>query len=310
MRFERLDLNLLVALDALLEERSVSTAARRLCISQPALSGALGRLREFFDDDLLVQSGRQMFLTSKAQELKEPVREVLIMVRSRITTPISFDPATAERHFTIVASDFAYNVLVASVLSKAAKIAPGISFDVEPTSTQTYDRLVRGEVDLLLTIAEHMAAEHPHVPLFSDDHVVISCASGPHAEKLTMQSFCSAPHAVVFFGQERFPAFTETYFLQHRIERKIAVRVPTFSALPQAVVGSNRLATMYRRHAEFFAEHLPIAIHEPPLPLPRVREDMQWHQLRSNDTGLSWLIALMQQQVAELGLDDPEPTDD
>src|SRR5687767_5141559 len=107
MRFERLDLNLLVALDVLIEERSVSVAANRLFLSQPALSGALNRLREYFNDELLVQSGRQMILTPKAEELRAPVREALMFIRSRITTPSDFDPATAQRKFILVASDYA-----------------------------------------------------------------------------------------------------------------------------------------------------------------------------------------------------------
>ncbi|MGD4540209.1 LysR family transcriptional regulator, partial [Xanthomonas citri pv. citri] len=106
MRFERLDLNLLVALDVLIAERSVSAAAKRLHLSQPAVSGALNRLREFFRDDLLVQVGRQMVLTPKADELADPVRDALLLIRTRITQPAGFDPATAEREFTIVASDY------------------------------------------------------------------------------------------------------------------------------------------------------------------------------------------------------------
>src|SRR4051812_4555036 len=104
MRFERLDLNLLVAFDALIEDRSVSMAAKRLFLSQPALSGALNRLRDFFGDELLVPSGRQMIPTPKAEELRGPVREALMLIRSRITTPSTFDPATADRLFSLAAS--------------------------------------------------------------------------------------------------------------------------------------------------------------------------------------------------------------
>src|ERR1700682_3675066 len=104
MRFDRLDLNLPVALDALVEDRSVSGAARRLHLSQPAVTGALQRLREFFDDELLVQHGRRMLLTPKAEELIAPVRRALLQIRSEITRPTGFDPMTVQRHFVIVAS--------------------------------------------------------------------------------------------------------------------------------------------------------------------------------------------------------------
>jgi LysR family transcriptional regulator, nod-box dependent transcriptional activator len=106
MRFERLDLNLLVVLDELIQEKSVSAVARRLNLSQPAISGSLNRLREYFGDDLLVPSGRTMLLTPKAEELREPVRDALMLIRTRITTPTAFDPATAERRFVLTASDY------------------------------------------------------------------------------------------------------------------------------------------------------------------------------------------------------------
>lgn len=293
MRFERLDLNLLVALDALIEDRSVSVAARRLFLSQPALSGALNRLREFFGDELLVPSGRQMILTPKAEELRGPVREALMLIRSRITTPLAFDPATAQRQFSIVTSDYAYHVLVAAVMREAAKVAPFVSFELAATDKNASDRLERGEVDLFITLSTHMHEGHPHEPLFEDDHAVISCADGAHRDGLTAEAFLSASHAVAYFGPDRHPAFTETYFQQRGVTRRIDVRVPNFAGLPEAIVGTDRLATMYRRHAEYFAGFLPLKLHQPPFPLPHVVEEMQWHTLKNNDQGVKWLLGLM-----------------
>jgi LysR family transcriptional regulator, nod-box dependent transcriptional activator len=293
MRFQRLDLNLLVALDALIEDRSVSTAARRLFLSQPALSGALNRLREYFRDDLLVPSGRQMILTPKAEELRGPVREALMLIQAKITTPLEFDPATAERKFNLVASDYAFNVLLADVVREAAAVAPGISFQFDTPGKLAFERLERGEVELILTISSHLANEHPRIPVYEDDHAVICWSEGAHREGLTVQSFLDAGHVVAVFGPERNPAFTETYFVQQGISRRVEISLPSFSALPQAVVGTNRLATMYRRHAEFFAKFLPLMLHEPPVPMPRIAEEMQWHALRSNDHGLQWLVQLI-----------------
>ena len=306
MRFGRFDLNLLVALDALIEDRSVSVAARRLFLSQPALSGALNRLREYFGDELLVPSGRQMMLTPRAEELRAPVREALTLIKSRIATPLDFDPATAERQFTIVASDYAYDVLVADTLAYAAKVAPGLSFVIEPTGNLSIDRLDKGEIDLFLTLTNHMLDNHPRIPLFEDRHVVISWDGAPYPADITEEMYRAAPHAVVFFGRERFPAFTETHLARLKIDRKIAVAVPTFSALPHAVVGTDRLATLYRRHAEFFTQHLPVRIHEPPLSLPTIEESVQWHSLRSSDQGLQWVVALLQSRAQAM----TQPTDD
>ena len=300
MRFERLDLNLLVALDALIEERSVSTAARRLFLSQPAVSGALNRLREYFGDELLVPSGRQMILTPKAEELREPVRESLNFIRARITTPGEFDPATAEREFKIVTSDYAYHVIVSEVIRQAAKLAPGVTFELAPTDRMASEQLERGEVDLFLTISSHMDKTHPQEILFDDEHAVIAWSEGKYGKTLTAEDFLEAGHVVVYFGPERYPAFTETYFVQQGIDRRIELRLPTFAGLPESVIGTNRLATMYRRHARYFEKSLPITIHESPLPLPRIVEQIQWHSIRDNDKGLKWLLGLFLQQAAKL----------
>jgi LysR family transcriptional regulator, nod-box dependent transcriptional activator len=300
MRFERLDLNLLVALDALIEDQSVSTAARRLNLSQPALSGALNRLREFFRDDLLVPLGRQMVLTPKAEELRGPVREALMLIRSKITTPGSFDPLTAERHFTIIASDFVYNVLLLDVFAEAATRAPGLAFDVLATGKRGSEMMERGEADLLITIPGYQNDQHPRVALFEDEHAVIAWRDGRYGTRLEEADFFAAQHAVVLFGRDRHPAFSETFFERQGVKRQIQLRVPTFAALPAAVMGTDRIATMYRRHANWFARFVPITVHRPPIPLPNVVEELQWHSLRSSDPGLQWLIGLLKEVAARM----------
>lgn len=300
MRFERLDLNLLVAMDALIEERSVSLAARRLFLSQPAVSGALNRLRDFFGDELLVPSGRQMVLTPKAEELRDPVREALNFIRAKITTPVAFDPATAERQFSIVTSDYAYAVLVADVLREAAHLAPGLTFEISPTDRQAIERLDRGEIDLFLTISTHMMEGHPKRPLYEDEHAVVAWTEGRHGKDVSAEAFLEAGHAIAYFGPEKHPAFTESFFSQQGINRRIEVRLPTFSGLPDAVVGTDRLATMYRRHAEYFARFLPITIHKPPVFLPTITEDVQWHTIKDSDLGLRWLLELLTAHARKL----------
>ncbi len=300
MRFERLDLNLLVALDALIEDRSVSSAAKRLYLSQPALSGALNRLREFFGDDLLVPSGRQMILTPKAEELRAPVRDALMLIRSRITTPAHFDPATSQRQFAIAASDYAYNVLIADLMARASRLAPEITFELIATGPGALDRLERGELDLFVTIDGYLNPDHPQQALFEDEHALICWSGSSHAAGISESAFLHASHVVAFFGPERFPAFTESYFAQHGIDRRIEVRLSSFASMPQAVIGTERLATMYRRHAEYFAKILPITVHQPPVFLPSIREAAQWHSARRSDEGLKWLLGIAADCAAAL----------
>jgi LysR family nod box-dependent transcriptional activator len=293
MRFERLDLNLLVVLDVLIEEKSVSAVARRLNLSQPAISGSLNRLREYFGDDLLVPSGRAMLLTPKAEDLREPVRDALMLIRTRITTPSAFDVTSVERCFVVTASDYAFNVLLADVFAQAEKLAPGVSFDLVPTTKRAFEQLERGQIDLFITISNFMLEGHPHKPLWHDEHCVIAWSEGRYGQSLAQNDFLEAGHAVAYFGSDRQPAFTEAYFGQQGINRKIDVRVPSFSILPQAIIGTDRIATMYRRHAEYFAQYLPLAIYAPPITLPNVLEEVQWHNVRGNDEGLQWLIGLL-----------------
>lgn len=300
MRFERLDLNLLATLDALLEDHSVTVAARRLHLSQPAISGGLNRLRDYFGDDLLVQVGRQMILTPKAEELRAPVREALMLIRTKITTPATFDPGTAKRQFTIVASDFAYNVLLVDALAEAAAIAPDIAFDVVDTGQRGLEMLWRGEADLIISISSFLADEHPKLPLFGDEHAIIAWRDGRYGRGLTKEDFFAAQHAVVMFGHERVAAFSESFFEKQGIQRKIQLRVPNFAALSAAIPGTDRIATVYRRHAELFARSLPISVHAPPIPMPNVVEEVQWHSLRGSDPGLQWLIGLLRAHGSRL----------
>ncbi len=293
MRFDRLDLNLLVALDVLIAERNVSAAAKRLNLSQPALTGALNRLREFFKDDILVQAGRGMVPTPRAEELAAPVREALMLIRSKITTPSEFDPATAVRDFVIVASDFAFNVLLATALADASQKAPNITFEILSTDRLAVERMERGEADLVLTIGDYLSKDHPRKPLFQDEHAVICCSDGPYRAGIDTKGFFEAGHAIAYFGSEKHPAFTETYFAQKQRDRRVELRVPNFAALPQSVVGSNRVATMYRRHAEHFARLLPITVLDMPFEMPIISEEVQWNAMRGDDKGLQWLLGLL-----------------
>src|SRR3954464_7975342 len=134
MRYQRIDLNLLIALDALLAERNVTRAAERMHMTQSAMSGVLARLREYFDDQLLVPVGRAMKLTPRAESLIEPVRDILLKVDSTLGVRPEFEAATAQRHFVLIASDYVSNVLLAEVLRRIALVAPGLSFDVRPSS--------------------------------------------------------------------------------------------------------------------------------------------------------------------------------
>ena len=173
MRFQKLDLNLLVALDALLQERSVSLAADRIHLSQSATSSALGRLRDYFEDELLVLKGRSMVLTPRGEELIEPVRAVLDLIRSTIAIAQPFDPAISNRSIGIMASDYTVEVLLRRAMLEFAEEAPGITFEIMPLGDEVVEELQRGRADLLITIDTAISTEHPHEELWHDDFGVV-----------------------------------------------------------------------------------------------------------------------------------------
>ena len=158
MRFKRLDLNLLVVLDALLRERSVTRAAKELNLSQPAMSAALARLREYFNDDILVAHGKRMVPTAHAQDLAPKVARALLDIETLIEAAAVFDPASSERVFRICASDYVTVVLLQPLLVALEKSAPGIGFEISPPSPEALQQLEHGEIDFLLTPEEFAAA--------------------------------------------------------------------------------------------------------------------------------------------------------
>jgi DNA-binding transcriptional LysR family regulator len=291
MRFGRLDLNLLVALDALLTECSVSLAADKLCLSQSATSSALRRLRDYFGDELLIVRGRNMILTVRAEELIEPVRAVLEQIRSTITVAQPFDPATAERQVGIMASDYSTQVLLAEALAELEKEAPGIRFDIQPMNDNPVDMLERGYIDLLLTLDYALSSDHPSSFLFEDDFVVVGWKGNPAMERpMTRELYFELGHVTARFGKARVAAFEDWFVRRQKQQRRVEIVAPTFLSLAGLVVNTNRIATVHRRMAEIFAQNLPLVMREAPFSIPPIREAIQWHLSNNNDPALRWVV--------------------
>ena len=294
MRFGRLDLNLLVALDALLTERSVSLAADRLCLSQSATSSALGRLRDYFGDELLVLKGRNMILTARAEELIEPVRAVLEQIRTTVSVAPAFDPATADRVVRIMASDYSTEVLLAGVLVALEKDEPNMRFEIQPMHDNPIEAIERGYIDLLLTIDYAISADHPSKVLFQDDYVVVGDRDNPAlAGPMTRELYFELGHVTPRFGKARVPAFEDWFVRRQKQKRRVEVVAPTFLSLPGLVVGTRRVASMHRRMAEMVVRQFPLVMREIPFDIPPIRENVQWNIANNNDSALRWVIERM-----------------
>jgi LysR family nod box-dependent transcriptional activator len=290
MRYQRIDLNLLIALDMLLAERNVTRAAERMHMTQSAMSGVLARLREHFEDPLLVPVGRAMRLSARAESLIQPVREIVLRVDSTLGIHHEFEPATARRHFVLIASDYVTQVLLAEVLRRVAHAAPGLSFDIRPSSSQMGQELDQGRVDLLITPAHLALADHPHTLLFEDTYHVLACQQHPELMGgITLQQYQSLGHVVYQNEQGSNPWFEQWYANHHGDTRHIEVIAHGFLLIPRLLLGTHRIATIQTRLAMQFGQAMPVRLHEPPMETPRLTEVLQWHRYRDDDPGARWV---------------------
>lgn len=198
MRYRRLDLNLLVALNVLLEECSVSRAAQRLNLGQSATSAALARLREHFQDPLLVPLGRGLQLTPLARQLAPKVRDVLDLAGELVETTADFDPARCERRFTLVASDYVAATLIPAVSRELRRLAPGASLVVRDLSLprdgdQVAEALEYRRSDLVIVPQRRINPAYPHIPLLDDELCCIVCAEHwPQGNDLDLAGYRAA----------------------------------------------------------------------------------------------------------------------
>jgi LysR family nod box-dependent transcriptional activator len=288
MHLGGLDLNLLMVLDALFVEKNVTRAGERIHLSQSATSGALSRLREYFKDDLLVHVGRRMVLTPLAEELAQPVRELLQHAEAVIRRTPVFSPESSERKFRIVMSDYIAIVLMTRALPQIQRSAPGITLQILPLRT---DALEQGDADLSIVPRQILAKDHPFEVLFQDEFVCIACAQNKLIGKsLSLREYLSLSHVAVRFGeQQEVPSLEEEFLGRLGQKRRIEVVTTGFTLLPHLILGTTRIATIQRRLAEFYARQMPLKIVRLPKPLPRIEEAMQWHAFRNADPGLLWL---------------------
>jgi len=309
MRYRRLDLNLLVALDALLSECSVSRAAERLCLGQSATSSALGRLREHFNDPLLVQVGRRLQPTALGLALLPKVREALALTREIVDAPVKFEPASCTRHFTLVASDYVAGVLLPAVSLELARIAPGVRLSLRDLPVPRDGDVVSEALDYrrsdcVIVPQRRLNPAYPHLPLMSDQLCCIVCArQAQFADGLSLASYCEAEHVVREFADGQNLAMDAVHLHELGIQRRVAVALESFVLMPEFIVGTARIATVFRRQARRFAEHYGLRIHPAPLAFPEAVQVLQWHPYQERDPAMLWFRGLLLEQAARLDQD-------
>ncbi len=310
MRLDKFDLNLLVVLDALLEERNVTRASERLCIGQSAASAALSRLRDYFGDTLLVQVGRRMELTPLAQSLTGPVRDALMRARAAIALRPTFEPSAIARHFSVAASDYMVDILLAEAVRDLARTTPGMRLDLGSLPNAVLDVFERGAIDLLIMPEQYAARlEHPQIEILRDDQVCMMCLEqAADITALTMEDYLARGHVAVRLGEEGSIAFEDWFLPRYGRQRRIECTVDQFSAAPLLVMGTGRIVTMHRRMAQEMARRFPVKVLEAPFfDMHPLTEVMVWPRYLDEDPAHKWLRTTIQSVACRLaGADGPE----
>jgi DNA-binding transcriptional LysR family regulator len=299
MNLNSLDLNLLVALDALLREASVSRAAMRIGLSQPAASHALQRLRDMIGDPLLVRTGARMELTPRAQALRAPLAQTLEQVRG-LFTPDEFDASQSERHFRLMMPDLAVELLVPPLMEKVTRLAPGVTIDVVPwRGPAIFTAEFARTIDLVISIGDAFKGFHRQ-RLYIDSDALAVRRNHPVGVKLKKrEAFLGARHvAVVIRGQNE--DLIDRWLHTKGIERRIALVVPGYIEALHVSARTDLVAFVPRRLITALAKQLSLKTVTPPLD-PGIDEQHLFYPTRAQfDPGSIWLRKLMLETGREL----------
>jgi DNA-binding transcriptional LysR family regulator len=298
-RLSATDLNLLVALDALVAEGNVTRAAERVGLTQPAMSHALARLRKLFDDPLLVRSPQGMLPTARALELVVPIRRALGDIDGALRQQPAFDPREARRTFTLACVDFGSLVIVPPLLARLRAEAPGADLLVRQLRSDEIERqLAEGEVDLAVGVL--YGEDEPWMVgqrLFTERFVCVVRADHPTAKgPLSLAEFVALEHALIS-PRGRQGGFVDRALAKLGHQRRVALAIPHFLAAPIVVATSDLILTVPERIARAFARMLPLRILEPPLEVEGFDVTQYWHGRQARDPAHAWFRAL----VAEVG---------
>ncbi len=287
-----LDLNLLKTLDALLDERSVTRAAERLSLTQPAVSGMLTRLRECFDDPLFTRSRHGIIPTLRALELAQPVKSILAEVGG-LLQPKTFDPASADITVHIAATDYALRAVIVPFMAALQLQAPGIRVAVLPVNNELlHTQFERGAIDIALVTPDSAPAGLHARPLYDEDYVCLLREDHPLTQPgaLTPDSFCAADHALVSYTGGSFHGVTDDALAAAGRARRVTLSVCSFLVLPEILRVSNLISVVPRR----LAVNLPgLKVLPPPLPVKGFTKTVVWHDRTHRDPGHRWLRELL-----------------
>lgn len=287
-RLMGLDLNLLLTLEILLEEGSVTGAARRLGVTQPAVSHKLRRLREALHDELLVTGPRGLVPTERARSIAAPLRAALEQLAATLADEEPFDPHTAEYDFILTGADMFEYTALPYILEFISTEAPGVTLTVMPRRNDIFDRMERGEIHYALGPLFPARAGLRQVKLFEEPLVVMGRHKHPAFRGgLTLPKYLAAEHALVA-PEGRPGGFVDDALTKLGHRRRVVVRVAHFTPAPHLIARTDLLLTAPQSLAREAARTLPISQRPLPISLPQVSNLMAWHERFERDPAHRW----------------------
>ncbi len=291
---EQLDLNLLLALDALLVESNVTRAAVRARITQPAMSRALAKLRDAFRDPLLVRTGQGMRATPRAIELAPQLQRLLSDLESLFDEVAPFAPSTAERTFHVATVDYGLAVVLPPLLAALAQRAPGVRVVARDLGADLEASVTEGNVDVVLAPRRSGGAAMVWRPLFEERFVTLARENHPaiKGRKLSLATFCALDHVVVTPRGRGTSAVDEALAKVGR-QRRIALSVPLFLVAPVAVAGTDLITTAPERIALRIGRPLGLVAYPAPVRIPGFTIHCGWHERMRADPGHTWFRGVL-----------------
>ncbi|MBV6822625.1 LysR substrate-binding domain-containing protein [Pseudomonas sp. PD9R] len=284
----RIDLNLLVILDALLSEQHVTRAAERLHLSQPAVSHALARLRDLLGDQLLVRAGAGLAPTPRALELIAPLAEALAQVQS-LLAPNIFDPATAKRTFRLAMSDYGAAIVLPGLIRTLRREAPAIDLQISHASREgMLEGLINGDIDIAVGVFPELPNELRSTVLFEEHYAcLVDRNSVPDDGVLDLPTYLSRPHVLLEMRGSGTPEI-ERALTSLRERRRVAISLPHWRVAPELISGTDLILTVASRALRNIDQSLLVVV-PPPFQIPSFTFVSAWHKRRGGDQALNWL---------------------
>mgnify|MGYP000128967826 CR=1 FL=1 len=297
MDIPRHNLNLLVVLDALLNERSITRAAARLHLSQPATSAAVGKLRDWLGDPLLVRGTNGYTLTARGEDLIGPVRLILENIERTIQIPCEFNPADAVRTFRIAANDAFELVVLPGLIERLHQLAPHVRLMIVSTEgTLPVNALASGEVDFAWGNFDALPAGFYTQVMFEDSLACLVRNGHPLIKnRLTLAQYGAASHIVVALKGNILSELVQRRLVEVGVSLNVGLQVPHMLAAPFLAAKSDYLVTLPRRVARSYAELLDLKLFKLPFAFPSYEVSLVWHERALRDPASLWLRNLLKE---------------